>query len=371
MSTYETFGFKWGEAAYQSHGGQVTWSFALTSGQFFQFDGAITDAALQNLIRDAFAAWETVTNIDFVEVADSAASNIRLGWDAIDGKLNTLGEAYTSWNRDDVNTAVRGEIRFDTAETWSLSKTVHDASNFYALALHEIGHVLGLDHTDDINTIMFPIIGNTVDLSSGDIAGVEWIYGDTHAAAAAPNAPYKVADIELVAATYQFFTSFVPTDAGFRYLISSADNQYDLNDPYYSGFNTESRFINFSTNLGSQGEGADMFDAVFGDLTFDEAVAVAYDEIFGVQNAVARGIDVDAALSFFEAGHSFYQDVALERVVSSGVALDDAVKLVMIGSMLDASLKTGVGVYSEAVDAFVADYQRGEMSHFGTDILSF
>jgi hypothetical protein len=369
MSAYHTFGYKWGTAAFGASGGQVTWSFAATAGQFFQFDAAITEAAFQNLIREAFAAWEAVANIDFVEVADSAASNIRLGWDAIDGKLNTLGEAYTTWNGN--NTAIHGEIRFDTAETWSFSKDVHDASNFYALALHEIGHVLGLDHTDDIDTIMYPIIGHTVALSESEIAGAQSLYGGP-APVQAPELSREqmLPDVEVVAATYQFFTGSVPTEGGFLYLINSTDNATDLHDPYYAGFNTENRFINFANNLGSAGAGAAAFDAAFGGLTFEQAVALAYDEIVGVDNATAAGIDADAAMAFFESAYSFYEDVALERVVGSGVPLDDAIKLVMIGSMLNESLKADVGVYAEAVDEFATAYAQGQAVPYGADLMT-
>jgi hypothetical protein len=53
------------------------------------------------LVRAAFDAWEAALDIDFVEVADSAASNIRLGWDAIDGEYGMVGQmAYTYYDND-------------------------------------------------------------------------------------------------------------------------------------------------------------------------------------------------------------------------------------------------------------------------------
>jgi len=41
-------------------------------------------------------------------------------------------------------------------------------------------------------------------------------------------------NVELVAATYQFFTGNVPTSGGFTYLIDSPENPTDLTDPYYA-----------------------------------------------------------------------------------------------------------------------------------------
>lgn len=341
----------------------------MTAGTFFQFDGAITEVAFQNLVRDAFAAWEKVANIDFVEVADSAVTDIRLGWDAIDGPNGYLGEAYVTW--DGKKAATHGEIRFDTVETWSLSKSHDAAANFYALALHEIGHIIGFDHSDESDTIMFPVIGEAITLSAADIAGAQQLYGAPATTPGVPaGEPFDAADMHVVAATYQFFTGSVPSVEGFAYLIRSDANTSDLNDAYYSAFNQENRFINFSTNLGASGSGATMFDAAFADISFERAVALAYDEIIGTEHAAANGVDVAAALAFFQGSHDFYESVALERVVPSGIALDDATKVVMIGSMLNESMKAGLGQYAEAIGDFVDNHHASAGGQFGSDLLA-
>ena len=63
---------KWGEPTFGTSGGQVTWSAATTNFQEqpFNFEGALT-GEFQTAVREAFDAWESVANIDFVEVDDS------------------------------------------------------------------------------------------------------------------------------------------------------------------------------------------------------------------------------------------------------------------------------------------------------------
>ena len=50
------------------------------------------------------------------------------------------------------------------------------ALDFFAVALHEIGHILGLNHVNDTSEIMNPYI-STDELGDGDISGVQYLYG--------------------------------------------------------------------------------------------------------------------------------------------------------------------------------------------------
>ncbi|WP_422677956.1 matrixin family metalloprotease [Blastococcus brunescens] len=38
--------------------------------------------------------------------------------------------------------------------------------------LHEIGHLVGLDHVSDRTQLMYPSAGHTLDFASGDLAGL-------------------------------------------------------------------------------------------------------------------------------------------------------------------------------------------------------
>ena len=186
MADYVLSGTKWGPGGYGTSGGVVTWSFAALnySGYFISFEGLLS-APMQSLVRSAFDRWETVVNINFVEVVESASASIRLGMDSIDGSGSTIGEARWSYffgGAGEANHFAQAEIRFDNAEGWYLNSVNQivssGGSDFFALALHEIGHAIGLDHAAGNLEVMNAISSSSIhDLFPGDIAGGRAIYG--------------------------------------------------------------------------------------------------------------------------------------------------------------------------------------------------
>lgn len=175
--SYVLEGAKWGSPSYGTPSGVITWSFAQFNWGGYEFDAIIADPAYQQAIRDALALWKSVARLDFAEISDSASTMLRFGWDYIDGAYGTVGEA--SWSASSVDgisyTINSAEIRFDTAETWSVR--AGSGVNFFAVAVHEIGHALGLGHIDDPSQIMNPMLTDLQTLGLGDITGIQILYG--------------------------------------------------------------------------------------------------------------------------------------------------------------------------------------------------
>lgn len=98
-------------------------------------------------IESAMDAWERVSGVEFVRVADSASADVRIGienWLDSDGPGGTIGTAW-SWSSGGVRTAAA--ITFDPAESWT-------PTALYDNALHELGHAMGIKHSDVPNTVM-------------------------------------------------------------------------------------------------------------------------------------------------------------------------------------------------------------------------
>ncbi len=177
----ESFGtndIKWGDDTFGTSGGVVTWSAATVNfpEQPFSFSATLSQEQI-GATREAFDAWEAVTDIDFVEVSDSDSVDIRLGFASIDGSSGTLAQAFFSFIGV---TLVSSTIRFDTAENYVVGEgnVGAGAVNFKTVAIHEIGHAIGIGHSSVSPAIMQAFIDPDVNsLQPDDIAAAQFIYG--------------------------------------------------------------------------------------------------------------------------------------------------------------------------------------------------
>ncbi len=149
-------------------------------------DGGLTPPQM-NAFRQATKVWEQAAGVDFVEVGDTPWVSLRVGAASVDGAGGILGVTGL-WNSGATTTmAAIGLDRADIATaTTATTPPAKGELSFYQLVLHELGHVIGLDHTTVPNDLMYPRANGTVTLSTDDIAAAVSLYGPPKPVSAAP-----------------------------------------------------------------------------------------------------------------------------------------------------------------------------------------
>ncbi|MGY1617387.1 matrixin family metalloprotease [Geodermatophilus sp. SYSU D00691] len=149
--------------------------------RFINATGDISGADEQPAIRRAFDTWSSaLCGVRFVE-RTSGPVHFEIGWftgdhadgSPFDGVGNTLAHAFYPPPCGGANA---GDMHFDEAETWSLTGNT-GTFDLETVALHEIGHLLGLDHSQVTGSVMFPTYGGVRrGLTQDDVDGIRRLY---------------------------------------------------------------------------------------------------------------------------------------------------------------------------------------------------
>lgn len=134
-------------------------------------DLAGPQSAFPQTVREAFAQWvATGIPIRFAFVPREREADIRVRWtDHLDHKTGS-----TTWRTDRLGWLTGSEI---TLATHISDGRPLDARGMRAIALHEVGHALGLSHSIDAHDIMAPLV--RVDgLSDTDRGTIRLVYSE-------------------------------------------------------------------------------------------------------------------------------------------------------------------------------------------------
>jgi predicted Zn-dependent protease len=121
-------------------------------------------------VSASFMDWDAVAlPVRFRMVSDSSSAEVHVTW--ID-RFNEPISGRTRWSRDDawwiVSANIQLAIHHQKGETL-------DEPAMKAMALHEVGHLLGLDHTSNPGSIMAPRV-RIRELADVDVSTVRLLY---------------------------------------------------------------------------------------------------------------------------------------------------------------------------------------------------
>ncbi|XP_050236226.1 metalloendoproteinase 4-MMP [Mercurialis annua] len=137
---------------------------------------------LKEVFSRAFSKWASVTPVSFLETSDYNFADIKIGFysgdhgdgEPFDGILGVLAHSFSPET---------GKLHLDAAETWAIEfkkEKSKVAIDLESVAVHEIGHLLGLAHSSDKEAVMYPSLKprkKKVDLNVDDIQGIQALYG--------------------------------------------------------------------------------------------------------------------------------------------------------------------------------------------------
>jgi matrixin len=128
------------------------------------------DDSYPDRVRDAFDQWADLgIPVKFTFVRDSTDADVHVSWiDHFDSPIS----GKTVWARDSRWWIVSANI---TLALHHNAGELLDPKAIHAIALHEVGHLLGLDHTADTTNIMTARV-RVRDLSEADRATMKLLY---------------------------------------------------------------------------------------------------------------------------------------------------------------------------------------------------
>lgn len=164
------------------------------------YTGGVDEMTTIGLTLDKWAAVSGFTNLGMVadggagigglEAASGHLGDIRVGAIYIDGAVgsNVLAHAWSPGIQATYGDTLGGDMHFDDSNTWGDTPVaVGGVIDFHTVALHELGHSLGLGHSTVVGSVMEAFYGGPRrTLHADDIAGIVALYGAAPVGGAIP-----------------------------------------------------------------------------------------------------------------------------------------------------------------------------------------
>ena len=151
--------------------GPITWR-AETRG------APVPAAAWRDAVARACASWNALGSVQLVAAAADGRADVTLGWRrGHHGACEPFGVAKTVAHSGPVEPGTF--VHFDADRSWTVEAQEERADRYsvYGVALHELGHVLGLGHSAAEDAVMQTGEVRARPLAPSDVLGLQSLYG--------------------------------------------------------------------------------------------------------------------------------------------------------------------------------------------------
>lgn len=142
---------------------------------FRNFTSDLTEEQIRQVFTDAFNKWANVTGLAFTETLDQNEADITIRWHT-EGSFYNNNAIFALTYYPTPFHENSGDMEFNENITWKVQRVGDGSSDLRYVALHEIGHVLGLCHSGNSSAVMYYPFSHKLGLIQADINGITSIY---------------------------------------------------------------------------------------------------------------------------------------------------------------------------------------------------
>lgn len=191
----------WGNAAYNQAGSMITVTYSISAGRGVPtsaFDAVKAGFDHWNSCLSGSNAFSETLDSNTFSTTDSGCPTLSFKGDWRFLSTTTAPLVKVSIKKGGGNIAGQTRLSYSRSGFIKAATVQISASSFgrpntsqlvWEIATHELGHVVGLGHSNDPNDLMYPTLNNQVSIGSCEINGAEALYGSWLPDGSAPALP--------------------------------------------------------------------------------------------------------------------------------------------------------------------------------------